>query len=50
MPQKQKDAPIGPFFGIVLVVMLLLGGAIYFFLSAQNELERAEPLEYYNQA
>jgi hypothetical protein len=47
---KQKNEPIGPFFGIVLVVLVLLAGGIYFFLSEQNKLERAEPLEYYDQA
>lgn len=48
--ETQKPEPIGPFAAIVIVVLILAIGGIYFFISNQNKLRPAPPLEYYNQA
>lgn len=49
-PLPQKPEPVGPPVAIVLIVLVLLIGGIYFFLSQQDKWRPSPPLESVPQA
>ncbi len=49
-PQSTKTEPVGPFVGIILVILIILLGGVYFFLNEQSKLRPAPPMEATGQA
>jgi uncharacterized protein HemX len=43
-PPKKKE-PVGPIVGVIIILVLMLVGAVYFF-HAQQEVRKREPVPY----